>query len=190
MRLYLAAFATFFVLGCATLGSAYAADKGPEEQATAIFFDMCVLTGGDKAKIDKAMKPLFEHDAAKEVPASELKKSMNVDADYVWLMRISKPTQKLMLTVAPNICALHLNSGDTIIVRREFEKMLDFTAKNVNGNRRIVEKRNSNGVNYTMNAITLPKEPNELAIALSTTEKPAPKGTKHLMTLSVAKREE
>lgn len=178
------------MLGCTTLSSAHAADKGLEEQAIAVFFDMCVLTGGDKEKIDKAMKPLFEHDAAKEIPAADLKTSMGIDADYVWLMRISKPTQKLMLTVAPNICALHLNSGDTKIVRREFEKMLDFSAKEVKGSRRIVEKRDSNGANYTMNAITLPNEPNELAIALSTTEKPAPKGTKHLMTLSVAKREE
>lgn len=190
MRLGAIILSVCFVLRGLSYQPAYAAES-PEKEATSVFFDMCVLTGGHKEEIDKRMEPLFEHNAAKEIPASELKESMGIDANYVWLMRLGKPTQKLMLTSAPNICALHLNSGSTQLVRKEFQEMLAFTAKNVGGKSRIVQEKGLGPeAGYSMYAIEIPNESNELAISLGTTEKPAPKGTKHVMTLSVARKEE
>lgn len=179
----------FGILAAGLLAASPALAARPlEAQAVSVFHATCVLNQGDAAGIDKKLAPLVEKKRAASVPAADLAKRTGMKVDHAWIVTSSDGADKFLVTTEPGICALHMSAGDPARVREDFKAAAQLLADAAKGTLDTREESKTKDSVYQLYSVELPNAKTQPTLALTTTDRPAASGTKHLMTFSVTRK--
>ena len=171
-------------LGLLAAPAAFAAERSAEAQAVSVFHATCVVEQGNSAGIDKRLAPLVAKKKAMAIPTDDLTKRTGLKADHAWVVVTANNTQKLLVTTQDGICAVHVSDGDATRIRNDFKAAALLLAQATKAEL-VIKKNTATEQSY---GVALPDAKTEPLLTLTTSDKQAASGTKHLMTFSVTKK--
>ncbi len=167
--------------------AATTAAPGPNNarEAVVLFAKVCVNTLGKLPKMNTELTKLNKAGVANKVkPEAAASVVPASQKDNMWVLLSPETKQRLMVTYdSIGICGMHVHEADAKAIVTEYDGLVNAFAQKAKG--KIIAKApiTKDGNNFYYKEVKTSVGP-IYSIALSTSAKPSPKGTQHVLTFA------